>query len=366
MRIIISKKDFLASVKNIFDLSKKLNKGVLLAVANGSMSVIGFNEDIIEKLAFSDITIEEEGSVVVSFDFFSIVKSIAVDKEDAITLYTENSDICILYNSSVTKSPIKSITEWKQALVATSSYASNPPILKLDVNPLDLFTMYSAASFATTSTDYRNSLTGVLLQTGGTFLRLLSGDGYRVAFTTLQLPNPVAAYRAVVPKKLFLEAKKYYKKGLKTITLSLSITQLSFTVDKTTIAGKLIEDPYPDYATNLPQPAANPITINADELRKQAKTIDTIKPTFLIVSVDSNTLTISATSQNGEYKETVNCLYSGQPIEFKIDTKHLLDYLSTEPVGNIIIHTSTPDKPIMFYTIIPDTIQYTYTTASVK
>jgi DNA polymerase III subunit beta len=371
MKVTINKTDFLNLTKNVFDIGKKINNNIYLTI-NGKANFINLSEETIIKVSLHPIGETINGECIIPIKLYDIVKTLPVNRDDTITLYKENDNICILYANNITKLPINDITKWKEQFKTLSTFVSTKINAKFTIDPNLLLQMASMVVFATTSMDYRYSLTGILIELFEDKIRLAAGDGYRIAISDFYttLPPEIKDTKYIISKKLFTELKKITKKYMKEATITISKTHIGINLGDISINSKLIDDTFPDYTKNLPVNSTTPITINSTELNEKMKKVDTLKIPFVTLNVNTNVLELSAQNESGEIKESLPCIYNGLPLLFRLDTKHLIEYLLIIKRADIEIHCTTSEYPVMIKltktSFLDSKLDYNYVISPVK
>ena len=176
----------------------------------------------------------------------------------------------------------------------------------------DLKHMIDSTRFAISTEETRYYLNGIYLHTrtrdNDLILRAVSTDGHRLAMADIQGPEGAAGIPdVIVPRKTVLELGKLLEGVESNVTVSLSLTQIMFTVGRVLLVSRLIDGTFPDYEKVIPSENQHLLQVNC---KKFAEAVDrvatisseksrgvklTIEPKKVIISVLS--LSILKTSR---------------------------------------------------------------------
>lgn len=376
MQITITKKDFLLITKNLFDIGKKENRDIYLSLNETRLKLSIATEDNLTMTTYPipftiKAVVNEFGECILPQKVFETIKNLITEKDDEITIKANDNEIIITHNTNTLSISTTSVQEWKEKLNKSITYI-NKKLTTITISPSIFMNMYQQTVFASANTDFRTSLTGVLLETNINKIKIIAGDGYRVSVVEEKESDATILTRSVIPKKAFLELKKYLKKSIKNLTITIGETFINFTCDGLYLSWKLIADTFPDYAVNIPELQNNPAVISTNDIVQYIKEIDAIKSPTISFTLQPTSLEIATT--NSEFKQVINycsSTYVGEGVTFKMDTKHLLEYLSILGDGEIQIHTISENKPVLFKftpakTILDDELKYTYVFSPVR
>jgi len=188
--------------------------------------------------------------------------------------------------------------------------------------------------FAISTEETRYYLNGIYLHAGTSnsleVLRAVATDGHRLARVEMALPEGAAGMPGViVPRKTVNELRKLIDEVDGGIEVTLSDTRICFTFGKVVMTSKLIDGTFPDYERVIP--AGNDKIMNVDcrsfaSAVDRVSTISTEKSRAVKMSIDGNTLRLSATSpEAGSADEEIPIHYEGPALEIGFNSRYLLD-----------------------------------------
>jgi len=204
---------------------------------------------------------------------------------------------------------------------------------------------------AASNDESRPILTGVLLTTEGTGLRMVSTDSYRLAVRDLpgstQLPD---GQKVIVPSRALTELARFLTDNDE-VTLKLGERDVSFEVGSLRLQTKLIEGEFPNYQGLIPEAQPNRLTVDRSALLSAVKRVrlmarDPNTPIKLTMSADSLILRAN-TPDVGEASEQLDVNYSGEELEVAFNPEYLIDGLDVTPGDEVSLETVNAQKPAL-------------------
>jgi DNA polymerase III subunit beta len=198
----------------------------------------------------------------------------------------------------------------------------------------DLKRLIDRTRFAISTEETRYYLNGIYLHAAKAdqlnMLRAVATDGHRLARMEIPLPEGASGMPGViVPRKTVTELRKLLDEMDQDVSIALSDTKIRFTFGDTVLTSKLIDGTFPDYERVIP--AGNDRFLEVEckpfaEAVDRVSTISTEKSRAVKLSLERNSLTLSATSpENGTATEEIEVRYSAQPLEIGFNARYLLD-----------------------------------------
>ncbi|CAB4728600.1 unannotated protein [freshwater metagenome] len=204
---------------------------------------------------------------------------------------------------------------------------------------------------AASNDESRPILTGVLLTTEGTGLRMVSTDSYRLAVRdlpgTTQLPE---GEKVIVPSRALNELARFLNEDDE-VTLTLSQRDVSFEVGDLRLSTKLIDGEFPNYKNLIPDSQPNHLKVDRSALLAAVKRVrlmarDPNTPIRLTMAADSLELR-AHTPDVGEATEQMDAEYSGQELQVAFNPEYLIDGLEVTPGDEVSLETVDELKPAL-------------------
>lgn len=201
------------------------------------------------------------------------------------------------------------------------------------------------------STDQaRPVLTGILVQAEATSLRMVATDSYRLAIKETPLAEALPeSFEANVPARALQEAVRLAQ-GVEDANVQITVeeNQIVFTIDKATLASRLIDGQFPKYADLLPDAFEHELKISGEEILEVVRRVSLMaqgnKP--LKLSFEKGSLTVSSETQDvGEARESLPVPFDGEGFEIGFNPAFLRDGIESSESGDIVFKLISAVRP---------------------
>jgi DNA polymerase III subunit beta len=198
----------------------------------------------------------------------------------------------------------------------------------------DLRSLIDRVRFAISTEETRYYLNGIFLHAaeneGVPVLRAVATDGHRLARVEIPLPDGADGMPGViVPRKTISEVRKLLDDASDDVTITVSASKIHFTLGPVELTSKLIDGTFPDYQRVIPQGNNKTLAIDCQAFREavdRVATISTEKSRAVKLSIDGNTVTLSASSaDSGTANEELEAVYGAENMEIGFNARYLLD-----------------------------------------
>jgi DNA polymerase-3 subunit beta len=218
----------------------------------------------------------------------------------------------------------------------------------------------SQVIFATSPSETRLELSGVLFMFSNGFLTITATDSYRLAEKRIQVKaNSEEEKKIIVPAKTLQELLRILSVNLdgevaennQEIKFYISDNQILFTYGSTELVSRLIEGQYPDYQQIIPTSSKTKIVIDRSELLRAVKMASLFSKTGINdVNLDfpagKNQVVVSSVSgQTGENINNLQAKVVGEDNSIVVNYRYLLEGLSNvegETIKIEVIDSNTP------------------------
>lgn len=219
----------------------------------------------------------------------------------------------------------------------------------------DFKELLNRTKFAMSSEDTRYYLNGIYLhsvQKNDTFLlRSVATDGHRLALHEVTMDENIQEMPSVIiPRKTVSEIHKLINEFEGDVSIQVSPTKILFSFGDITLLSKLIDGTFPDYEQVIPK--NNTFTMTADKA-PLIKAVDRVsllssdKTRGIKVSLQKDTLHLSATQNNGEASEDMTVTYDGDTLTTGFNSRYLLDAMEHAPSDVIAFSFGDENAPVM-------------------
>lgn len=204
----------------------------------------------------------------------------------------------------------------------------------------DLSAMFAPLSFAIGNDSSREMLSGVFLHTRDGKLVAVATDGHRLARVR---GDEVPTFEGVIiPNK----AVGVIPKG--ECSVSISSEKVRIAGDDVIIVTKLIGLQFPDYERVIPSANSRCLTVDRDEMMRAADRVVTVssqKSKGVKLSIAPGSVLFSARSDIGTAEDEVAAEYSGEPMDYGLNSAYLRDMMNAVPPGQVTLALSGDYSP---------------------
>jgi DNA polymerase-3 subunit beta len=196
----------------------------------------------------------------------------------------------------------------------------------------------------------RPHLTGVLVHAGGTELRMVATDSYRLAVKETKLESALAGELEVnVPVRALQELTRVAAAdGAEQIEVAALENQVVFTAGDVVLSSRLIEGRFPNYKQLLPETYEHELRLSRAELLDVVKRISLLaqKNAPLRMKFEDGALEVSAeTPDIGEARESIPAPFKGEPLEIGFNPEFFQDGLDSAETEELILKLISPHRP---------------------
>jgi DNA polymerase-3 subunit beta len=196
----------------------------------------------------------------------------------------------------------------------------------------------------------RPHLTGVLVSAGGSELRMVATDSYRLSVKETALEKPLDSDLEVnVPVRALQELTRIAAAdGGEDIEIAALENQVVFTAGDVVLSSRLIEGRFPNYKQLLPEAYEHELRMSRAELLDVVRRISLLaqKNAPLRLKFDEGSLEISAATPDiGEARESIPAPFKGESLEIGFNPEFLQDGLDSAESEELILKLISPHRP---------------------
>lgn len=225
--------------------------------------------------------------------------------------------------------------------------------LKLEIDSLELKSLFDKTQFAMAHQDVRYYLNGMLLELNGEKLSSVATDGHRLALATLKLEDNVSndLIQAIVPRKGILEASKLLSSAQDSCVLEMSNNHMRITLGQYVFTSKLIDGRFPDYDKVLPKNSQRLLVAEKDRLKdafSRASILCNEKFRGVRLNINANKLYIHANNPEQEEAEIeLDVDYNDKDLEIGFNVGYLLDALNVIRSENVRFNLGDANSSVL-------------------
>jgi len=217
----------------------------------------------------------------------------------------------------------------------------------LVVPSIEFNNIIESTVYATSKDELKPVLQGVLVNMAPEGLTAVATDGHRlVRLKKIELNAGSFEGSVVIPVKFLSLLKPFLKKD-ESLSLQIGENHIMINLDGVGVSSRIIKDRYPDYESVIPKDNESELTINKNDLAGSVKRVSIFsnKSTKQIaLSLDSNKITVYTEDPENitTGKESIDCLYSGEPMVIGYNSQYLGDVLKNQNSEEIKILFKSP------------------------
>ena len=239
----------LAGIK--FDLSQE---GLTLTASDNDITIRSFIPYQDE-----DMTIEEEGSIIIQGRYILDIVRKLPDKNINLEVFDELKVIISTENSEYNLNGIN-----KNEYPNINLEENKSPIL---INGKVFKELVNQTAFAASNDEARPPLTGLNLKIVGDILECNCTDSYRLARKIIKLNKNIETdYNIVIPSKNIIEVSKLITDDEQDIELHIFNNKILFKYDNILFQSRLINGTFPNTANLLPKDSLLKVIVNVEDL----------------------------------------------------------------------------------------------------
>ncbi len=295
---------------------------VLLVARDGTLSVTATDLEV-ELVAQTELDVQTGGEITVSGrKLLDICRALPEDAKVEI-------------NASAEKLNVRSgRSKFSLATLPAAEFPTVEDIKADQTIPLPqevLVRLIEKTHFSMAQQDVRYYLNGMLLETGGKYVRTVATDGHRLALCQAELDNAsLKEQQVIVPRKGVLELQRLMSdEGI--LNIELGANHVRIQLDGIRFTSKLIDGRFPEYDRVIPKQSTNELTANRDVLRGALQRTAILSNEkyrgIRLIIRDSGVVLQAHNPEQEEAEEELEVDYSGDDIEIGFNVNYLLDAL---------------------------------------
>jgi DNA polymerase-3 subunit beta len=208
--------------------------------------------------------------------------------------------------------------------------------------------MVRMTQFAVSHEEARYVLNGILIEIEEKIIRMVATDGKRLAKIEKPLISPAKTEMAVIiPIKAIQEIYRNLKEE-GNVSIIKGMNQVLFDIEGVLVASRIIEGEFPNYNQVVPQPAAQKIKVNTQDLLAAIRRANLLStPDFQAIKFEVflDKLVVSKSTPNvGESREEVAIEYNGKELVVGFNPQYLIDVLKNIEDEKVCLELLGPDK----------------------
>jgi len=209
-----------------------------------------------------------------------------------------------------------------------------------------------SVSYAVSTDQHRQILTGVLLHYDGARLTLVATDTHRLAVRKLDLPGSGAAVNAVIPDRALKAIKLLPVTDEHDVTIKFGAQRVGVETAGAKVVSQLVDGTFPNWERVVPTEFTRTWSVERDQLEEKvnrAMILARDNANRVRFKGESSQVVIAARSEEkGEAKEEVPIVGSNPEIEVAFNGRYVTDTLKAIEGPGVRIEMTEPMRPAIF------------------
>ena len=293
---------------------------VLLVARGGELSITATDLEV-ELVAHAEVDVETGGEITVSGrKLLDICKALPDGANVGVSLSGEK----LIVRSGRSKFSLTTLPAAEFPTVEDIKAEQTITVPQSVVGRLIEKTHFSMAQ-----QDVRYYLNGMLLETGGKYLRAVATDGHRLALSQAELDGgDLSEQQVIVPRKGVLELQRLIG-GDGDLDIQLGANHVRIQLEGIRFTSKLIDGRFPEYERVIPQESSNQLSSDKGVIRSALQRTAILSNEkyrgIRLIIRDSGVVLQAHNPEQEEAEEEVEVEYSGDDIEIGFNVNYLLD-----------------------------------------
>ena len=321
MQPFLEKKDASAITSHIY-----------LEVVNNKLNLKATDYEMGLEANIDDITDYEDGKATVNgSNLLNIIRRL---KNDNINFEILNNNLKINQDKSSFKLPMYDANEYP-------SFPDLNDLKKLDINIVNLIDSIKKITPTIDNSNPKFELNGALIDIKSNKINFVATDTRRLAISHLEnITNE--ENQIIIPKKAIIEIQKLFFDNTK---IKFDNTNLVLSNSNINFFTKLINGKFPDYERIIPNSLKYSFTLPKASLIESVKLVTSLKPNVKITFSSDNIL-FESVDEDSESKTQIDInLNIDQSFYIAVNSKYLLDFLTSSVNEKITIGYNEPNLP---------------------
>ncbi len=305
MQPFLEKKDLSAITSHIY-----------IEVIDNKLTIKSTDYEMGLEASIDEINVKEDGKATVNgSNLLNIIRRL---KNEDINFEVIDNNLQIKQNK----------TSFKLPMYDANEYPSFPNMEKLQIIDINILNFISSIKNITPAIDNNNpkfELNGALIDIKEDKINFVSTDTRRLAVSKIENINN-KPNQMLVPKKAIIEIQKLFFDNceIKYDDVNLVVKNKNYT-----FFTKLINGKFPDYSRILPNNLKINIKLNRNLFIDAIKLITSLKPNIKLTFMNSGIILESLDEDSEAKTQIEENLEITEPFYFAVNSKYLLDFLST-------------------------------------
>jgi len=214
-----------------------------------------------------------------------------------------------------------------------------------------LVSMIDQTVFATSVSEDKPILTGILVEVEDTQAKLIALDGYRLAIRSETIQSGTDIGEIVIPARSMREIARILPDDESSVRLYFGEKMVTVIADGIEIATRVLQGDYVKYKSILPSEFATRFVADKQSLQNALERASILarqnKTSIVHMSIDGSVATITSNSEVGQAREEIDISLTGKNLDIAFNSRYLLDVLKEIDDEQIVFDMNTNISPCM-------------------
>lgn len=314
---------------------------VLLEVDSKGLKMYSNDLEMAIETSYIDVNVEEEGKLALEAKiFFEIIRKLPND----------DVSISLIENNQVI------IKSGKAKFTVMSQSGEDFPVLPYVEKDSEykilthvLKDMIRKTIFAVSLDESRPTLTGELFEVENGFFNVVAIDGYRASFIQTEMETENFDTNAIIPASTLSELVRILGDDeAEEISMFFAENHVLFELPDCVVVSRLLEGEFVKYKQFFPDEYKTLITVDRYNLLQSLERsllMSRDKKNPVIFNIETGELTVTSTTEMGEFIENFNIEIEGDSLKIGFNPKYLMDILKAVDGDNISMQFGTSSNP---------------------
>ncbi|MCW5598392.1 MAG: DNA polymerase III subunit beta [Nitrosomonas sp.] len=224
--------------------------------------------------------------------------------------------------------------------------------------------LLNLVQYAMAQQDIRYYFNGLLLVVEDRELKVITSDGHRLAYASVELENQYSKRETIIPRKTILELSKLLDDSEKPVTIDIFPKKIRFKFSEVTLLSKVIEGKFPSFNQIVSKTNSKQFRIDRlnflqglQRVAVLSDTSDKFRGVRLVVSKNMLSI-ICKNKEQEEAQEELEIQYDQETTDISFNITYLLDVLNNLNNHSVQCAFENTDSSTLFS--IPDDDHFKY------
>ncbi len=327
-------------------------EGIYISAENETVTLYG-SDGTLSIRSTVEAAVPEAGETVLPARLFSEILSKFDDCE--IKMYTEENNMVMECGHSRTT----------LCMLDPDGYPKFPEYKKTRSAAMfsgKLISMVDQTAFATSVSEDKPILTGILIEIDNASLKMVALDGYRLAIRQEALQSGMDYTEVIVPARSMREIASIIPDDESTIRIYAADRLLAVTCENLEITSRVLQGDYVKYNNILPVEYASRVIGDKQRLFNSLERASILarqsKTNLVNLKIEEGLMTITSDSEIGRAREEVGIELSGKNLGISFNSRYLLDVLKEVRDDSLVFDFNTSVSPCVIRPLKGESFYY--------